>query len=148
VVLGFDRLRSGPFEGPAIVKPPALPGDTYFKEIFGFVPRLSDWHSICCGMSSILSGHNATPRMRPEMQGIIPVREFLVENFLFGEGDHLEETTSLLENGVIDSTGMLELVTFLEQTYHITIEDDDLIPENLDSLRSIAKFLKRKLNGG
>jgi acyl carrier protein len=98
-------------------------------------------------MSSILSGHIATPRVRREMQGIIPVRKFLVENFLFGEDDHLEETTSFLESGVIDSTGILELVSFLERTYNVTVQDEDLIPENLDSLRGIERFLRRKLDG-
>lgn len=74
------------------------------------------------------------------------VRHFVVENFLFGDGDLLEEDTSFLERGIIDSTGILELVMFLEETYGIKIEDDELVPENLDNLRNIAQFLQMKLN--
>ena len=75
------------------------------------------------------------------------VREFIVENFLFGDGDQLEDGTSFLEKGIIDSTGILELVMFLEETYNIKIEDDELIPENLDNLKNVAQFLGRKLKG-
>jgi acyl carrier protein len=70
----------------------------------------------------------------------------VVENFLFGDGESLKEDTSFLERGIIDSTGILELVMFLEETYRIKIEDDELIPENLDNLRNITQFLQRKLN--
>ncbi len=74
------------------------------------------------------------------------VRHFVVENFLFGDGELLKENTSFLEKGIIDSTGILELVMFLEETYNIKIEDDELIPENLDNLTNIAQFLERKLS--
>jgi len=74
------------------------------------------------------------------------VRRFVVENFLFGDGESLKEDTSFLENGIIDSTGILELITFLEETYNIKIEDDELIPENLDNLQNVARFIERKLN--
>jgi acyl carrier protein len=80
------------------------------------------------------------------MVAVDAVRDFLVENFLFGDGKGLKADTSFLENGVIDSTGILELVSFLEQTYHISIQDDDLIPENLDSLACIGRFLECKLD--
>jgi acyl carrier protein len=75
------------------------------------------------------------------------VREYIVENFLFGEGESLKDDTSFLEEGIIDSTGILELVMFLEETYGIKIEDDELIPENMDSLQNIAQYLERKLAG-
>lgn len=75
------------------------------------------------------------------------VREYIVENFLFGDGDSLKEDTSFLEESIIDSTGILELVMFLEETYNIKIEDDELIPENMDNLRNIAQYLGRKLAG-
>ena len=58
----------------------------------------------------------------------------------------LEEDTSFLEEGIIDSTGILELVMFLEETYQIKIEDDELVPENMDKLQNIAQFLDRKLS--
>ncbi len=75
------------------------------------------------------------------------VREFVVENFLFGDGEELKQETSFTEEGIIDSTGILELVFFLEETFSISVEDDELVPENMDSLRSIAGFIHRKLNG-
>ncbi len=74
------------------------------------------------------------------------VREFVVENFLFGDGESLKEDTSFLEEGIIDSTGILELIMFLEETYSIKVEDDEVIPENLDNLQKIARFIDRKLN--
>ncbi|MHC4707980.1 MAG: acyl carrier protein [Planctomycetota bacterium] len=75
------------------------------------------------------------------------VREFVVENFLFGDGELLREDTSFMEEGIIDSTGILELVFFLEESFSISVEDDELVPENMDSLASIARFISRKLNG-
>jgi acyl carrier protein len=75
------------------------------------------------------------------------VREFVVDNFLFGEDGDLREDTSFLEDAVIDSTGILELVTYLEETFGITVEDEEMVPENLDSLRSIGSYLESKLGG-
>lgn len=74
------------------------------------------------------------------------VREFIVENFLFGDGETLAEETSFLESGIIDSTGILELIFFLEETFGIKIEDDELVPENMDSLKNISRFMERKLS--
>ena len=73
------------------------------------------------------------------------VRAFVVENFLYGEDDGLELDTSFLDKGIVDSTGMLELVEFLESAYDLELSDEDLVPENLDSLESVAAFLERKL---
>jgi acyl carrier protein len=73
------------------------------------------------------------------------IREFVIENFLFGEANGLKDDTSFLEEGIIDSTGILELVTFLEDEFSITIEDEELIPENLDSIGNVANFLERKI---
>lgn len=81
-----------------------------------------------------------------DMQYLDTVRNFIVENFLFGDGEALKEDTSFLEDGIIDSTGILELVFFLEETYGMKIEDDELVPENMDSLQNIARFLERKLS--
>ena len=75
------------------------------------------------------------------------VREFIVENFLFGDGEVLKEDTSFMEEGIIDSTGILELVFFLEESFSISVEDHELVPENMDSLQSIAGFIDRKVNG-
>ncbi len=73
------------------------------------------------------------------------VKKFIVDTFLFGDDSNLKDDTPFMANGIIDSTGILELIHFLEQTYHIKIHDDELLPENLDSLKNISHFLKRKL---
>lgn len=73
------------------------------------------------------------------------VKAFVVENFLFGETNGLKDDTSFMDEGVIDSTGVLELVNFLESAFAITIEDDELIPENLDSINNVTRFLDLKL---
>ena len=72
------------------------------------------------------------------------MRQFIIENFLFGEDEGLQKDTSFLENGIIDSTGILELVTFLEETYDITVEDEELVPENLDSIGNVVQYLRKK----
>lgn len=73
------------------------------------------------------------------------VRDFIVANFLFGDsGRAVGDDDSMLEHGIIDSTGILELVFFLESTYCIAIDDKDMIPANLDSIARIASFVGRK----
>ncbi len=73
------------------------------------------------------------------------IRAFIVSNFLFGqEGDGFVDDQSFLESGVIDSTGLLELVSFIEQQYGISVGDRELVPDNLDSLRNISQFVARK----
>jgi acyl carrier protein len=72
------------------------------------------------------------------------VRAYITDNFLFGQDDDLKDEASLLSRGVLDSTGVLELVMFLEQTFGIGVEDDELVPENLDSLNAIAAYVNRK----
>ena len=73
------------------------------------------------------------------------IREFIVENFMMGmDPDELTDSGSLLEMGIIDSTGVLELVGFLEEKYGIQVEDADLVPENLDSVDNLVNYIKRK----
>lgn len=72
------------------------------------------------------------------------VRTYIVDNFLFGDDAGLEDDTSFLESGMIDSTGILEVISFLEETFFIKVLDDELIPENLDSISNIAGYLDRK----
>ena len=72
-------------------------------------------------------------------------RKFVVDNFLFGQEDGLTDETSFLEQGIVDSTGVLELVAHLEETYNIKVSDDELVPENLDSIDTIVAYLQRKL---
>jgi acyl carrier protein len=72
------------------------------------------------------------------------VREFIIDTFLFGEDRGLRDNTSFIEGGIIDSTGVMELVAFLEQTFFVTIADDELVPDNLDSLLKVTAFMGRK----
>ena len=74
------------------------------------------------------------------------IRAFIIENFLFGNDNGLKDETSFLEEGIIDSTGVLELVTFLEEDFDITIDDEELIPENFDSINNVTAYLERKIN--
>lgn len=74
-------------------------------------------------------------------------RSFVVENFLFGDADGLSDTTSLMEAGIIDSTGILELIGFLETSYDIKIADSEIVPENMDSLQAISSFISARLSG-
>lgn len=71
-------------------------------------------------------------------------RDFLVSNFLFGRSDQLSGDDSLLGK-VIDSTGVLTLVTFLEEKYSISIPDEDVVPENLDSINNITAYVTKRL---
>jgi len=73
------------------------------------------------------------------------IRAFIIENFLFGNDDGLQDETSFLEDGIIDSTGVLELVNFLEEEFGITVDDEELIPENLDSIDNVTAYLGKKL---
>ena len=73
------------------------------------------------------------------------IRTFIIANFLFGEAGQLQNDTSFMGGGIIDSTGILELVLFLETTYGIKIGPDEMLPENLDSVNRVADFLTRKL---
>ncbi|NLS93674.1 MAG: acyl carrier protein [Planctomycetaceae bacterium] len=73
------------------------------------------------------------------------IRTFVRENFLFGGDDELHDGDSFLEMGIVDSTGVLELVAFLEDQWGLTIDDSELVPENLDSVDNLVGFLERKL---
>jgi acyl carrier protein len=73
------------------------------------------------------------------------VHSFVLSNFLFDQSVDLEPDDSLLDKGLIDSTGVIELVDFLEERYAIKVEDDEVIPANLDSVRNVAKYVDRKL---
>jgi acyl carrier protein len=74
------------------------------------------------------------------------IRNFIIENFLFGDAEKLEDETSFLDSGIIDSTGILELIAFLEENCDISINDDEMLPENFDSLNNISVYLSGKLN--
>jgi acyl carrier protein len=73
------------------------------------------------------------------------IRNFIIENFLFGDaGSMPDDKSSLIENEILDSTGVLELVAFIEDTYDFTIADDEIVPANLDSVVKIAGFVMSK----
>ena len=74
------------------------------------------------------------------------IRDYIAEQLLFGQEDgHLADNDSFLEKGIIDSTGVLELISFIENRYTIKLENHELVPENLDSIESLAGFIERKL---
>ncbi|MDY7031609.1 MAG: acyl carrier protein [Thermodesulfobacteriota bacterium] len=73
------------------------------------------------------------------------IRDFVVENFLFGESNGLKDETSFLDEGIIDSTGILELVNFCEEEFSISVEDEELVPENLDSINNVVAYLENKI---
>lgn len=74
------------------------------------------------------------------------VRKFITDSFMYREGlSTLTDTDSLLEKGLIDSTGVLELVFFLEKNFSIKVGDDEVIPENLDSIQRITSFVQSKV---
>jgi acyl carrier protein len=73
------------------------------------------------------------------------IRRFLTEQFLFGENRPLERDVSLFDQGIVDSTGVLELINFLEERFGVKVQDDELLPENLDTIGAIGAFVDRKL---
>ena len=75
------------------------------------------------------------------------IRTFIVDNFLFGQADGLADDASFLDEGVIDSTGVLELVAHIEAVYGVKVKDEELVPENLDSINSVAAYLAKKIPG-
>lgn len=73
------------------------------------------------------------------------IRSFVIENFLYGDDRGLEDTDLFLQQGIIDSKGILELVVFLEEAYGFRVEDEELIPENLNSVVLVSDFVMKKL---
>jgi acyl carrier protein len=75
------------------------------------------------------------------------LEEFVTTQFLKGESNgNLGNVSSFLEEGIIDSIGVLELVTFIEETYGFRVEDEELVPENLDSINNLVDFINAKLS--
>jgi acyl carrier protein len=73
------------------------------------------------------------------------LRTFIQNNFLLGDKNRaIKEDESFLQSGIIDSTGVLELVNFIEETYKIKVEDEELVPENLDSIQNLIAYIQRK----
>jgi acyl carrier protein len=72
------------------------------------------------------------------------IREFVIKNFYVPDGATLSNDASLLDRGVIDSTGVFEIIGFIEDTFQVTVEDTEMVPENLDSVDRIAAYIERK----
>ncbi len=73
------------------------------------------------------------------------LRGYIIENYLFGRADNFQDTDSFWELGLMDSTGVLELISYLEEKYSISLESDEIIPANLDSIERLTSFVTRKL---
>ena len=73
------------------------------------------------------------------------IRSFIVDNFLFGDDDGLDDQISFLDSGIVDSMGILEIVNFINEEFQVTVADIELLPENLDSIDNIANYLSNKL---
>lgn len=74
------------------------------------------------------------------------VRQFIIDNFVLGaRAATFSDTDSFMDRHLIDSTGFLELVTYLEESFGIAVQDEEMVPENLDSLTAIDAYLSRKL---
>jgi acyl carrier protein len=78
------------------------------------------------------------------MEVLSRVRTFVTTNFYVGEGAALSDDASLLDAGVVDSTGVLEVVQFLENEFGLRVDDQEIVPENIDSIARIAAFIERK----
>jgi acyl carrier protein len=73
------------------------------------------------------------------------LREFIIDTFLIADEDEeLNDSDSFMQTGLIDSTGILEVITFLELEFSISVEDDEMIPDNLDSVDNLVKYVMRK----
>jgi len=71
------------------------------------------------------------------------IRGYILENFLFTDDNgRLLDNTPFLEDGIVDSTGVLELVMFVEETFGITVEDEEIVPENFDSIERLARYVR------
>jgi acyl carrier protein len=72
------------------------------------------------------------------------VRQFILSNFYVADASALGEETSLLDQGIVDSTGVLEVISFLETTFGIQVADEEMLPDNLDSIGRITAFVAKK----
>ena len=74
------------------------------------------------------------------------LKEFVINNFMFGQKNSIDNDTDFFDKGIIDSTGTLELVSFIEETYNISVLDNELIKENFSSLAKVNEYLNKKLS--
>ncbi len=94
----------------------------------------------CQVLSKVIEGQQMDTHQR--------IRNYLTENFLFsGNGFSLDDDASLLDTGIVDSTGVLEVILFVEETFEIEVADEDVTPDNFDSVNRIAAYVASKSNG-
>ncbi len=75
------------------------------------------------------------------------LRDHILKDFMYsGQGDELTDDLELFESGIVDSTGVLELVAFIEQTFSVQVDDSELLPENFSNVAAMAKFVRGKLS--
>ena len=77
----------------------------------------------------------------------LKVRGFVTSNFYVADAASLSDDASLLDRGIVDSTGVLEVIGFLEDEFGVKVADDEMVPENLDSIERIAAYVQRKTGG-
>jgi acyl carrier protein len=74
------------------------------------------------------------------------LRDYIADNILFNKGYPHQDDDSFLEKGVLDSTNILELISFVEEEFDFSIEDNEIIPTNLDSISKLSRFIRSKMN--
>ncbi len=74
----------------------------------------------------------------------LKLREFIKNNFLLGKDNGLKDEDSFMGKGIVDSTGILEVVSFVEETFALKIPDEDLLPDNLDSINNLVVYITKK----
>ena len=107
---------------------------------------MDPWHVACSFERTCPIQYTHRSLLGADQMEAKPIlREFVVDTFLFGDTDaKFTDDESLLDSGIVDSTGVLELVGFLEAEFEIDIKDDELVPQNLDSIDNLASFIERK----
>lgn len=97
-------------------------------------------------MSSSVNQSETGQRLVPSEEKVrASIRAYIVGTFLLGAGDSLEDSTPLMENGILDSTAAMELVAFLEDEFNIEVGEDETVADNLNSVDNICSFVTRKL---
>lgn len=73
------------------------------------------------------------------------LRKYIADNILFSNNGYpYSDDTSFLENGVVDSMNVMELVMFVEETFHVSVKDEEVVPDNFDSIQSLANYVMKK----
>lgn len=85
---------------------------------------------------SVIAGSGSNPKD--------VIRTYIIENLLLGQGDAIDDDTSLLDAGALDSTAAMELVSFLEKAFNVEIQDREISPDNLETVSRISAMIERK----